>query len=80
METTIQKWGNSQGVRIALPFLKQANIALGDAVSVTVQDDSIVLRKLTGKKFNLAEMVKEMPSEYSSSEVVWGKPIGKEVW
>ncbi len=80
METTIQKWGNSQGVRIALPFLKQANIALGDAVSVTVQDDSIVLRKIVGKKFDIVEMVKEIPAEYSPSEVVWGTSTGKEVW
>ena len=80
METTIQKWGNSQGLRIALPFLKQANIALGDTVSVTVQDDSIIVRKRKGKKFDLVEMVKEIPADYKPSELSWGKPVGKEMW
>lgn len=80
MDTTIQKWGNSQGLRLALPFLKQANMSLGDTVSVTVQDDAIVVRKRKGKKFDLAEMVKEMPADYTPSELSWGQPVGKEVW
>lgn len=31
-------------------------------------------------KFNLAELVGRMPSEYQVSEVDFGKPVGQEEW
>ena len=38
MNTKVQKWGNSQGVRLSKEQLSQANIEVGDAVDVAVRD------------------------------------------
>ncbi len=35
MVTKIQKWGNSQGLRLARQVLEDAHIAVGDKVDVT---------------------------------------------
>ena len=34
----------------------------------------------SGKKFDLAEVISRMPSDYQASEESFGEPIGKEVW
>lgn len=33
-----------------------------------------------GKKFDLAEMISQMPSDYQASEEGFGEPVGKEEW
>ena len=33
-----------------------------------------------GKKFDLAEMVSRMPTDYQASEENFGEPVGKEEW
>ncbi|CAN5252511.1 hypothetical protein BH10ACI1_BH10ACI1_27930 [soil metagenome] len=33
-----------------------------------------------GKKFDLAEMVSQMPADYQASEENFGEPVGKEEW
>ena len=33
-----------------------------------------------GKKFDLAEMVSRMPTDYQVSEENFGEPVGKEEW
>ncbi len=34
----------------------------------------------SGKKFDLAEMISRMPSDYQASEEGFGEPVGKEEW
>ena len=34
----------------------------------------------SGKKFDLAEMISRMPSDYQASEESFGEPVGKEEW
>ena len=35
---------------------------------------------MSGKKFDLAEMVSRMPPDYQASEESFGEPVGKEEW
>ena len=35
---------------------------------------------VTSKKFDLAEMVAQMPADYTPSEESFGEPVGKEEW
>ena len=35
---------------------------------------------VSGKKFDLAEMVSRMPPDYQASEESFGEPVGKEEW
>ncbi len=82
MVTKIQKWGNSQGLRLAKQVLEDAHITVGDDVDVTVRDGVIVVtaaRRVRGKR-NLQELVSRIPKNYKPGETHWGQPVGKEVW
>jgi antitoxin MazE len=81
MVTKIQKWGNSQGLRLARRVLEDAYIAVGDDVDVTARDGIIVVapvRRIRGKQ-SLQELVSRIPQNYKPGETNWGEPVGKEV-
>ena len=80
MVTKVQKWGNSQGLRIAKHLLEGARIAVGDDVAVIVSEEQIVIKKVAKRKFDLAEMVTRMPKDYKAKEEFSGRPVGKEAW
>jgi len=82
MITKIQKWGNSQGLRLAKQVLGEARIAVGDDVDVTAKDGIIVIarvRRIRGKQ-SLQELVSRLSDNYEPVEVEWGTPVGREVW
>ena len=43
MQTKIQKWGNSQGIRFPKTILKEVDINIGDDVNITVHAGKIVV-------------------------------------
>jgi antitoxin MazE len=80
--TKVQKWGNSQGLRLTKQVLEDAGILLGDEVDVAARDGVIVIapvRRVRGKR-SLRELVSSIPRDYKSSEVEWGNPVVKEAW
>ena len=82
MVTRVQKWGNSQGLRLTKQVLEDAGIVIGDEVDVTARDGVIVIasvKRVRGKR-DLQELVSRIPENYKSSEMEWGKPVGREVW
>jgi antitoxin MazE len=80
MVSRIQKWGNSQGLRLPKHILEDADISIGDNVEVIPQEGQIVIKKVSRRKFDLAEMVSRMPRNYKVREESFGKPVGKEEW
>lgn len=82
MVTKIQKWGNSQGVRVSKEILEQAHVFVGDTVDVHVENNQIVIKPQAygRKKHDLKQLVAEIPPEYKTQEVDWGKTQGREVW
>ena len=82
MVTKVQKWGNSQGLRIAKHVLEDARIEVGDDVSITVQDGVIVISpvKRVRSKYDLSRLISRIPKDYKADQIDWGKPVGKEVW
>jgi antitoxin MazE len=82
MVTKIQKWGNSQGLRLARQVLDDARIAVGDDVDVAARDGMIVIvpvRRIRGKQ-SLQELVSRIPKNYKPEGTDWGRPVGREVW
>ena len=82
MVTKVQKWGNSQGLRLAKHVLEEARISVGDSVDVCTRDGVIVIapvRRVRGKQ-SLQELVSRIPKNYRAGEVNWGKPVGREDW
>jgi antitoxin MazE len=82
MVTKVQKWGNSQGLRLAKEVLEEARISIGDPVDVSTRDGMIVivpLRRVRGK-LSLQELVSHIPKNYKPEEIEWGGPVGREDW
>jgi antitoxin MazE len=82
MVTKIQKWGNSQGLRLGKQVLEEARIAVGDSVDVAARDGVIVIapvKRIRGKQ-SLRELVSRIPKDYKTREIDWGRPRGREVW
>ena len=82
MITKVQKWGNSQGLRISKELLADVDLTVGDAVEVAAREGTIVItptRRVRGRHV-LSALVKDMPANYTSEELAWGPPAGREVW
>ena len=82
MLTKIQKWGNSQGIRVPLKLLEEVNISVGDEVDVTVQDGAIMVspsQRIRGR-YRLEDLLAQLPEDYEPAEVDWGAPVGREEW
>jgi antitoxin MazE len=82
MITTVQKWGNSQGLRLSKELLSHAEIEVGDRVEVGVRDGAIVIepvRRVRGR-VDLKELVSRIPKNHKPEGTDWGRPVGKEVW
>lgn len=82
MLSRVQKWGNSQGVRIPKNLLEHSRIKIGEEVELTVQEGKIVVEpvnKIRGKH-DIRELAGRMPQQCRLDEEDWGLPIGCEEW
>lgn len=78
MQAVIQKWGNSQAVRLPRAVLNAANMQENDAVSIDVQENLITLRKLPRRK-TLDDLFAGYSGDYRPSEYDFGADVGLEV-
>jgi antitoxin MazE len=82
MITKVQKWGNSQGLRLSKELLADIRIQVGDPVDVRAQEGSLVVtpaRRVRGGR-SLEQLVASVPKDYRPGELDWGPPAGREVW
>ncbi|HUF11063.1 MAG TPA: AbrB/MazE/SpoVT family DNA-binding domain-containing protein [Rhodothermales bacterium] len=82
MTTKIQRWGNSQGLRIPKDLLKEAGITIGEEVVISVEEGVLTVTPVSRSrgKYKLEELVRGIPEDYKPHEAEWGDPAGKEVW
>ncbi len=82
MVTKLQKWGNSQGLRLSKGVLEDARLAPGDTVDVAVRDGVIVIAPVRGPRgrASLKDLVRRIPADYRPDGVGWGRRLGKEAW
>lgn len=82
MLSKIQKWGNSQGIRIPKNLLENSNIKVGEEVDITVKEGNIIVKptnKIHGK-YRIKDLANKMPKNYKPKEEDWGAPMGQEIW
>lgn len=78
----IQKWGNSQGLRISKNLLADARLNIGDEVDISVKEGIMVVapaKRIRGRH-SLKDLVARISKSDQPGEVDWGEPGGKEVW
>ena len=82
MVTKVQKWGNSQGLRVSKEMLDKAQISLGDEVQVSVRNGRIIVEPLTKVRgrYQLNELLAKIPKKHRPEEIDWGSPVGTEAW
>jgi len=82
MLAKIQKWGNSQGLRISKNLLSDAQLDVGDEVEISVKDGIMIVApaKRTRSRHSLKNLVARIPKSYQPGEVDWSEPVGKEIW
>lgn len=81
MQATIQKWGNSQGIRIPKAFLEALGMMENDLVELSRVDDNIVIKKVKKEtELTLDDIFEGYEGEDAVEEYDWGSPVGKEVW
>ena len=89
MEVTLQKWGNSQGIRLSKSLLREIGINTEKATfEIEVKNKELVLKRKKESKlaqrfegFDYKAYWKKWNKEHpgQSKEVDWGKPVGKEI-
>lgn len=78
IQAVIQKWGNSQAVRLPRTVLNAANMQENDTVSIDVQENLITLRKLPQRR-TLDDLFAGYTGDYWPAEYDFGADVGLEV-
>lgn len=82
MLSRIQKWGNSQGIRIPKYLLEHSRIKIGEEVDISVHEGRIIVEPVSTirGKYDINELAGRMPQECTLAEEDWGAPVGREEW
>ena len=75
---TIQRWGNSQGIRIPKGALAASHIGENDAVEIIAEKNTITLRTVNRPK-SLDELFAGYHGDYQPVEFDTGADVGLEV-
>jgi antitoxin MazE len=80
VQTKIQKWGNSLGLRIPRSFAEEAGVGAGSEVDLSIQDGDLVVKPARRRKYRLKELLLKITAKNVHAEVDTGGPVGREVW
>lgn len=86
MITTLQAWGNSQGVRLPKALLSALHLEAGASVEIELspKKDAIIVKPATAPlrvrgRHRIEDLVAAMPKDYKAAEFDWDVS-GREVW
>jgi antitoxin MazE len=81
MSSTLQKWGNSLGIRIPKGIAEQVNLKTGSQVEFDTTDGVLTIRPTSQprKRPKLGELLKEMKPRHRHGEMDRSGPVGREL-
>jgi len=77
---TINKWGNSLGLRLPKAYCEKLRLADGDEVPLALEEDRIIIAAPVEGYTLRARMKAWDGTRLESEEIDWGKPVGREIW
>ena len=80
MEVRLQKWGNSNGIRIPKAFVEALNLKTNDKVNLIQEDNRIIITASRKTKISLAERFQKYNGKNLSKDFNWDESVGKEIW
>ena len=80
MTERIQKWGNSQGIRISKDMLNKLGWSENESVNITETDGKLIIKRANiYQRKNIHELFDGFNSKYESVEIDWGQHSGREI-
>jgi antitoxin MazE len=79
MQTKIQKWGISLGLRIPRALAAEAQVVEGQAVDLIVENGCLQIRPLRFRRYALGELLKGVTPDNIHAEISTG-PVGREIF
>ena len=81
MTVNIQKWGNSQGIRIPKHMLDDLAWSETETVDISIDDGKIIIERFRApERKNIKEHFEGFKGKYAPEDIDWGEPSGGEVW
>jgi len=81
MITNLQKWGNSQGIRLPKHLLDILKWNNDEELIIKAENDKIIIeRNCELKRKSIQELFVDFEGEYIPIKVDWGTPVGDEIW
>jgi len=87
MKTTLQRWGNSQGIRIPKRIVETLGMAIGSELVVELSADQSLITVIPARdsrpvrgRHRIEDLVASSAPDAFEGEYDWGEPQGKEVW
>lgn len=78
MTQTVQKWGNSLGIRIPKKIAEKYGLVNGSEVEILASKEGIFL-KPAERIPTLEELMSKITEENQHDEIDWGEPRGAEI-
>lgn len=79
METKIQRWGNSLGLRIPKSFAEEVRVEAGSTVDLSIEGGELVIRPVR-RRYSLRSLVAGISRDNVHEPVDTGEPVGRESW
>jgi len=80
MQTRIQRWGNSLGLRIPTSFAAEAGVEAGSEVDLSVEGGDLIVKPTRRRTYRLNELLGRVNARNVHGEVQTGRPVGRESW
>jgi antitoxin MazE len=80
MQTRVQKWGNSLGVRIPRGLAEQIGLGAGTEVSLSAKDGQLVVKPALPTRLSLDELLARVSDNNLHSSVDTGSAVGAETF
>lgn len=80
MEIKLQRWGNSDGIRIPKSILSSLHMKTNDVLLIEQVEDKIVISKSNKEKVSLKELFQQYHGKNLAKEYEWDEAQGKELW
>ena len=77
MQTVVQKWGNSLGIRIPSMYVKEFNLKNGNSVEIIENNGNIVI---VPPKKTLEDYLSRITTANIHEAIETGSSVGKEEW
>ena len=80
MQTKVQRWGNSLGLRIPKSFAKEAGVEAGSEVDLSIENGELIVRPRRRPRYELKDLLRDVMATNVHDEVETGDAVGREAW